>query len=460
MRVHKKLSVSLKILLTVFIMSSGCTTQPVKTLPSLPGGESSPLVGDLKVQSYVLSNGLRLLVVEDHSSPTLAYQTWFRVGSHDEVLNYTGLAHLFEHMMFKGTKTHKEGEYFSALEHAGGEGVNAFTDHDYTAYVQEMPNTQLELVANMESDRMVNLVVNDESFKTELQVVQNERRYRTENNPDGTIEQSLFGLAFKNHSYHWPVIGYQEDLDRMSASDARAFYVAHYNPSQATIIIAGDVKPDAALLVIQKYYGAIPGNNTAPAVVSPEPPQKEPRRQNIKLNIQVEKLAVAYRVPSLKDADAPALEVLATLLSGGKSSRLHRALVETGVATSIEANNPDNKDDSLFVITANLQKGKKAAQAEAAIQREITRIQKELVSDKELERARNRMSFEFYSSLSSNSERARFLGYFEATANSFKKGVEFRLAAQDVTPEQIQKAAQNYFIAQNRTVLTATPKGQ
>lgn len=453
-----------KHLFLVFMLTSiglsGCAQKVVQAPSPVPQeGEVVPLVGNLNIHSFVLSNGLRLLVVEDHSSPTLAYQTWFRVGSHDEVPNYTGLAHLFEHMMFKGTKAHKEGEYFSILEHAGGEGVNAFTDHDYTAYVQEMPNTQLELAASMESDRMVNLVVNDEAFKTELQVVQNERRFRTENNPDGTIEQNLFGLAFKSHSYHWPVIGYQEDLDRMSAEDARAFYVAHYNPSHATIIVAGDVNPEATLAVIKKYYGAIPANTAPVPAVTPEPMQKEARRQNIKLNIQVEKLAVAYRVPSINDPEAPALEVLSAILSGGKSSRLHRALVETGIASSIEANSPDNKDDSLFVISSNLQKGKKAAQAEAAIQREINRILHEPVSEKELERARNRMSYDYYTSLSSNGERARFLGYFEATANSFKKGIEFRKAVQEVTPEQVQKAAQHYFVSQNRTVLTASPKG-
>lgn len=435
---------------------AGHTTKTPETAGQAPGGV--PLVGTFKVHPFTLDNGLRLLVVEDHSSPTLAYQTWFRVGSRDEVPNHTGLAHLFEHMMFKGTKAHPEGQYEHILEQAGSEGLNAFTSQDYTAYIQEIPSSQLELLASLESDRMVNLVVNEQSFRTELGVVQNERRFRNENNPDGMIEQEMYGLAFKKHPYHWPVVGYQEDLDRMSAENAREFYQNYYNPSHATIIMVGDVTPDHALEVVKRYYGKLPGKASPAHVIEAEPPQKETRRKTLALNIQVQKVWIAYRVPAITSPDAPKLEVLASVLAGGKSSRLQRALVETGIASSVEASNPGNEDPSLFIIAVNLQKGKKAAQAEAVVNRELQRLFREPIADREMERVQNRLSFDFYSSLSSSYEKARFLGYFEATANDFQKGIEFRKDVAKVTPAEVQQAVKAYFVPDNRSVLTALPK--
>jgi zinc protease len=445
--------------LTMCLALAGCAgkaTKSPETAGQAPGGV--PLVGTFKVHPFTLDNGLRLLVVEDHSSPTLAYQTWFRVGSRDEVMNYTGLAHLFEHMMFKGTKAHPEGQYEHILEEAGAEGLNAFTSQDYTAYIQEIPSDKLDLLASLESDRMHNLVVNDQSFRTEVGVVQNERRFRNENNPDGMIEQELFGLAFKKHPYHWPVVGYQEDLDRMSSENAREFYQNYYNPSHATIVMVGDVTPDRALSVVKKYYGSLPGKASPPHVVEAEPAAKETRRKTLNMNIQVQKLWVAYRVPSITNPDAPKLEVLASILTGGKSSRLHRALVETGIASSVEASNPGSEDPSLFTIVVNLQKGKKAAQAEAVINREIQRLFREPISDREMERAQNRLSFDFYSGLSTSYEKARFLGYFEASANDFQKGIEFRKEIPKVTPADVQSVVKTYFVPDNRTVITALPK--
>lgn len=185
-------------ILSLAVLQSGCAGKKPTGNETKPAEGGVPLVGTFKVHPFLLDNGLRLLVIEDHTSPTLAYQTWFRVGSRDEVPNYTGLAHLFEHMMFKGTTAHPDGQYERILEQAGAEGLNAFTSQDYTAYIQEVPSSKLDLVASLESDRMVNLIVTEESFRTELSVVQNERRYRNENNPDGLIEQEMYGLGFKN----------------------------------------------------------------------------------------------------------------------------------------------------------------------------------------------------------------------------------------------------------------------
>ncbi len=437
----------------------GCASKTVNVGgEELPREQVIPFVGTYKVHKFTLDNGLRVLVVEDHSSPTFAYQTWFRVGSRDEVPGFTGLAHLFEHMMFKETKNLKDGEFDRILESAGAEGENAFTSRDYTAYVQELPSDKLELIAKLEADRMVNLVVNDKAFKTETEVVQNERRSRNENSPDGLMYQELFATAFTKHPYRWPVIGYQEDLDRMSAKDAMDFYRSYYSPNHATIIVVGDVKPSNVISVVEKYYGKLPPQPSPVRVIDDEPPQTAPRRKQLKLNIQIEKLMMGYHIPNIKTEDLPALRVVSALLAGGKSSRLSRALVDTGIASGVDAYELEDKDPSLFVIAANMQKGRSATQAETVILREIQNLLRGTIGDLELERAKNRMSFGFYHGMNGNSEKARFLGAYEAMANDFQLGLKQQQRAATVTAAEVQAVVKKYFDPRNRTVITGVKK--
>ena len=444
---------------------TGCASKEIKTqegaasaASSQPTGKGIPLVGTSQVYRYSLDNGLRLLVVPDHSSPTFAYQTWFKVGSRDEIPTRTGLAHLFEHMMFKETKTLKDGEFDRMLEGAGAEGENAFTSRDYTAYVQELPKDKLELITRLEADRMVNLGVNDQAFKTERDVVQNERRFRNENSPDGLMYQELFDIAFTQHPYHWPVIGYQKDLDGMTAQDAVSFYNSYYSPNHATIIVVGDVDPILTLEQVKLNYGALLKKETPPHTVPNEPEQSGIRRKSLKLNIQVEKLLMGYHVPEAMNADIPALNVLQTVLTGGKSSRLYRALVDMGISTSVESDDLEDKDPSLFLVSSNLQKQKKAVQAESIIKREIERLSNELIGDKELERAKNRLSFGFYEGLSSNNEKARLLGHYETIANDFEAGTQLYHKTQTVTAKDIQTVVQKYLTSKNLSVITGVPK--
>jgi zinc protease len=420
--------------------------------------DTVPLVGNFKVHRYTLDNGLRLLVVEDHTSPTFAYQTWFRVGSRDEMMGRTGLAHLFEHMMFKGTKLHKDGEFDKMLESAGAEGENAFTSRDYTAYVQEMPSAKLDLIMGLESDRMIGLIVNDASFKTEREVVQNERRFRQENSPDGTMYQEIFATAFSKHPYHWPVIGYQKDLDAMTAEDARAFYRSFYSPNHATVVVSGDVDPEAVLDKAKQYYGGIPGQVSPVHPIEPEPAQPNVRRRNLKLNIQVEKLLVGYHIPGILDADMPAIGVLSAVLTGGKSSRLSRALVDTGIASAVDSYDLEDKDPSLLILLANLQKGKRATQAESVILKVIARLIKEPISEQELARAKNRVSFGFYEGLGGNNEKCNFLGHYEAIAGDFTLGLRRFQQIQKVTIPEVQAVANRYLQPNNRTVITGVHK--
>lgn len=445
---------------------SGCSGRAVRTeskssnvAKSSPADPTKvPLVGSFEVHRYELPNGLKVLIVEDHSSPTLSYQTWFNVGSRNEEKGRTGLAHLFEHMMFKGTTNYKDGEFDKILEGAGSEGTNAFTNRDYTAYVQELPSDKLETIVRMESDRMVNLIVDEKAFKTETEVVQNERRFRYENNPDGLIYQELFAQAFTVHPYHWPVIGYQEDLEAMTAEDARKFYKTFYSPNHATIVIAGDVKPDSALELIRRYYGSIPAQPSPGQALAAEPEQTAVRRKNLPLNIQVEKLLVGFRTPPYVHPDTPTLALLQGILAGGKSSRLQRALVDTGIASTVYTYDLDDKDPSLFLISANLQKGKRAAQAEAIILKEIQRLAKELVPQKELERAKNKITFGFYEGLNSNAEKTRFLGQFEIIAGDFQEGIRMFERIQSITAEQLREVVAKYLKPNTRTVITGVPK--
>lgn len=444
-------------LLALVTSAPGCAGK--KTRPGEPPRKATePFVGDYKVQRYVLDNGLKLLVIEDHSSPTFAYQTWYDVGSRNEEPGRTGLAHLFEHMMFKETRNLKEGEFDRTLEAIGAEGLNAFTSRDYTAYIQELPVGNLDLIARLEAERMSNLVIDEKAFKTETEVVQNERRSRTENNPGGQMYEELFNLAFRQHPYKWPVIGSQEDLNAMTAEDARAFYRSFYSPENATITVVGDVDAGDVHDTIKKHYGKLQNQPRQDRTIPEEPPQTSARRKRMKLSIQVEKLMMGYRTPSITHEDIPALEVLSAVLTGGNSSRLNRALVDTGIAGSVGAFQMEDKDPSLFVISANLQKKRRAALAESVILRELARIAKEGVSEQEIQRAKNIINFAFYEGLESNSEKANFLGEYATLAGNYRFGIELHQKIQNVTPGQIQAVVKQYFQPGNRSVVTGAPK--
>jgi zinc protease len=459
MKKNSSLVDSILFLTLVSIATASCASKTVNVGgEEVPREQKIPFVGTFQVHKFMLGNGLKVLVVEDHSSPTFTYHTWYRVGSRDEIPGYTGLAHLFEHMMFKETKNLKDGEFDRILEMAGAEGENAFTSRDYTTYVQELPSDKLDLIAKLESDRMVNLIVNEKAFKTETEVVQNERRSRNENSPDGLMYQELFTTAFTKHPYRWPVIGYQEDLDRMSAKDAMDFYRSYYSPNHATIVVVGDVKPSQVISTIEKYYEKLPPQPSPIRVIDDEPTQTSPRRKQLKLNIQVEKLMMGYHIPATRSDELPALRVAASLLAGGKSARLQRALVDTGIASSVGAFELEDKDPSLFVLAANLQKGRSATQAETVILREIQNLLRTPVGDLELERAKNRINFSFYEGLNDNSKKARFLGAYEALANDFQVGLKQQQKIASITSAEVQAVIKKYLDPRNRSVITGVKK--
>ncbi len=428
------------------------------TLPLEKKDESLPLVGQYKVNRYVLKNGLKLVVLEDHSSPTFAYQTWFNVGSRDEKIGKTGLAHLFEHMMFKETKSFKEGQFDKMLEEAGAEGENAFTTRDVTAYVQEMPRDKLELIVKLEAERMVNLVVNEKAFKTETEVVQNERRFSYENNPDGLMFHALFETAFTKHPYRWPVIGYEEDLNKMTAQDGLEFYKRHYAPNNATVVVVGSVKTSEVLSLFEKYYSMIPSVELDQTPLEVEPEQTQIRRQKLALNLQIEKVYMAWHVPGVMSPEAPVFEVIQALLTTGKSARLTRALIDTGIATSVETGSYQQRDPTLFMVGATLQKGKRATMAEDVVLKEISKLASQPPSDKELAKSKTQIRFGFIDSLGSNSERARFIGGNETSTGHFQNGLKLHEQIEKVTADDIKRVVTAYLDPNRRTVIRGVPK--
>ncbi len=421
------------------------------------------LTPQLKVLKTQLPNGLKILLIEDHSSPTFAYQTWFRVGSRNEVKGQTGLAHFFEHMMFKETTHLKDGEFDRILENAGAEGENAFTSNDFTAYIQELPSKEFAKIVELEADRMTQLVVNESAFKIEREVVQNERRFRNENNADGLLEQALFETIFTQHPYHWPVIGYAEDLEKMTPEIAKEFYHRFYGPNTATVVVVGDVTPQQVIEKTQAFYGGLaPLKLKPPTTPQLEPEQKSVRRKNLILPIQVEKLTLGYPVPSNNHADSPALEVLEAVLANGKASRLYLALVDQGWSSDVSASDSNSIETSVLTITSNLQ-SKKGQQSnlnavEKIILKEIERLTRTLVPETELNRVKNQLELGFYEGLESPFQMAYFLGLFETIAGSFEAGIKRHAATQALSAEAIRRAAQLYLQPQRRTVITGVPK--
>ena len=272
-------------------------------------------------------------------------------------------------------------------------------------------------------------------------------------------DQELFGLSFKRHSYHWPIIGYEKDLANMTASEALGFYRAHYSPNHATVVIVGDVDPDRVFQVVRKHYESIAPSDKGPSF-GPlmDGPQKSARRKALPLNIQVEKILVGYPIPKFLNKDTAALQMIQAVLTSGNSSRLYRALVETGIASSVDTFDLDSKDPGLLVFAVNLQKGRKADEAEAVILREAAQLATQALSKTELERARNKLSYDYFDALSSNFMKAMFLGHYETVAGSFEEGILHHRKVQGLSAEEIKKVAKRYLLPDTRNVIIGVPK--
>ncbi|MGH7277291.1 MAG: M16 family metallopeptidase, partial [Candidatus Rokuibacteriota bacterium] len=283
----------------------------------------APGHGQESVLAATLDNGLRVLLLEDHRSPIVSFQVWYRVGSRNETRGATGIAHLLEHMMFKGTHRHGPREFNRLVEQSGGQN-NAFTSQDVTSYFVNIAADELDLVIDLEADRMQNLLLGDADIDSERQVVIEERRTRTEDDPAGFLGEAVSSIAFRAHPYGQPVIGWKVDLERLTAAEVRAFYKTYYVPNNAIVVAVGDFDAPAVLEKVKASFGGIPRGPAPPPVLAVEPEQNGERRVTVEKKAELPIVYIAYHVPNATSDDAPALEVLSAVLSGGRASRIYR----------------------------------------------------------------------------------------------------------------------------------------
>lgn len=419
---------------------------------------SSPFEIKIDVQKFKLNNGLVVLMTRDPSAPLLSYHQWFRVGSRHEQAGRTGLAHFFEHLMFKGTTKYPPGKFDKIIQSNGGAN-NAFTSRDYTGYYVDLPGDKLELVMDIESDRMRNLVLEQKSIASEREVVKEERRSRVDDDVMGTLWEQIFLTVYKVHPYKEPVLGSMKDLEASTIEDLRSFYNAYYAPNNAVVVVSGNIEYDKTKALIEKYYGSIAAQNLPIEEIPPEPLQTAERTQNIVKDVQSETLAIVYRTPALKHADTPALDLLANVLGNGSSSRLHKRLVyNEQTSSSASSWTYGQRDSSLFALTVSMKPGVSSARALSSVNNETQRIKSELVTDSELAKAKNQLMLSFISQLKTASGKAYALASAEVLYDDYTYMFEELLRYEKITKEDLKRVAGAYLNPQNRSVVKVVPR--
>jgi zinc protease len=410
-----------------------------------------------KVSEHVLKNGLKVLVKEDHRSPVVVSQVWYKVGSSYEPGGITGISHMLEHMMFKGTDKHPAGEFSRIIAENGGD-ENAFTGQDYTAYFQTMAADKLEVSFELEADRMRNLHLLPEELKKELEVVTEERRMRTDDKPQAKLGESFMAVAFTSSPYKHPVIGWPSDIANYQVEDLQAWYSRWYAPNNATLVVVGDVQTQAVFDLAEKYFANLKTSDIKPLKPQPEIEQLGIRRINVKAPAKLPVLVMGYKVPVLKTAQAEteayALEVLAGVLDGGNSARLPANLVRgKQLAVSADASyDLASRMDSLFELSATPVEGKSLAELEKALKAEVDRLQQTLISDEELKRIKAQVLASDVYEKDSDFYQAMQLGMLETVGLPWQKADEYVAKINQVTAEQVRDVAKKYLVEDHLTV--------
>ncbi|MBA2321398.1 MAG: insulinase family protein, partial [Deltaproteobacteria bacterium] len=409
-------------------------------------GSVEPFLGGLSVHHYELDNGLRLEVVPDKATPVVAMQTWFRVGASDEVAGKTGLAHLFEHLMFKGTEQYPEGEFQARVDAMGGSRhLNAWTWLDQTVFVGAVPAPALKDYAALEASRMNGLVVDEKAFQAEREVVINERKLVVDNDPEGLLDERLMATAWPEHVYGRPTIGWQVDLDNLTNEDARAFYGKWYAPDQATIVVVGDTDPDETAHLFDALYGHIPRSGTARPTPEPEVEQTEARRFEMELPIAAERFQMILKGPGALHPDRPALLVLTAALVSGRSSRLVRALRDEGLVADVSASIPPLKHASGLQFNLIGRPDVPIDLAEQALWRELDRIVEEGLSEGEVQLGVSQWETANWSRISDASGRADFVGWALSPSGRLADGLAQVAAIAHVTAADVHRVARTWI---------------
>ena len=455
MRLVKKVS-ALAMLAGATVMVMGCQLQTTKP-------EMAPLVSDSGVHTFMLDNGMKVLVQPDHRSPVAVSQVWYKVGGSYEYPGVTGVSHALEHMMFKGTKNLKPGE-FSDIIAANGGSENAFTGKDYTAYFQRISSDRLELCLKHEADRMRHLQLDEAEFKKEIEVIKEERRTRTDDKPTSLTYERFNAAAFINSSYQQPIIGWMNDLDSMQLKDLSSWYATWYAPNNATLVVAGDVDPQQVYTWAKKYFGVL-----KPSIIEPPKPRKEveqmgERRITVKAPAKVPYLIMGYKAPVLNNADDVAeiyaLEVLAGVLDGGNSSRLSQQLIrKSEIATSVGAGyDPYARQQTLFLFDGAPRDGHSVTELEQAIKKQIVNIQNNAPSQDELDRVKAQVMASSVYEKDSVFYQAMQLGTLETVGLGWQRKDEYLEKINQVTTEQVQAVAKKYLQDDRLTVAILEPQ--
>jgi zinc protease len=421
------------------------------------------MAADTTAAHKLLANGMRVIVKEDHRSPVVVSMLWYKAGSMDESLGATGVAHVLEHMMFKGTKAVPAGRFSRIIAEAGGRD-NAFTGKDYTAYFQQLHKSKLPLAMKLEADRMSNLILTKEEFAKEINVVMEERRWRTEDQPHALVYEQLMATAYQSHPYHHPVIGWMDDLMNMQATDAKAWYDNWYAPNNATLVVVGDVDAKEVFALAEKYFGQIKAEVLPKRKPQNEPPQRGVKRVNVKAPAELPYLIMGWHVPVLRDVQKDwepyALDVLAGVLDGSDAARLNQSLVrERQLASSVGVGyDAAARGPGMFVIDATPVPGKTVADMEAAIREELKKIVDSGITEEELQRVKAQVVADEVFKRDSMFYQAMQIGQLETAGLPYDSLDTIVEKLKRVTAEQVQEVAQKYFIDDSLTVATLDPQ--
>jgi zinc protease len=432
------------------------------SLAALAGLRLSAAVSPNKLQYQIatLPNGLTVVLSEDHSTPIVHVQIWYHVGSKNEKPGRTGFAHLFEHLMFKGSKNVQPEGHTSMISGRGGQ-TNAYTTDDETVFWQTLPAQDLPLALWLEADRMATLRIDRETFANERAVVKEERRLRVDNQPFGRLNEIIYDQAFTVHPYKHATIGSMEDLEAASVDDVRDFYRTYYVPSNATLVIVGDFDSAQAMALVAQYLGRVPkADHEIPRDIPKEPPKTAEKRVTLEQPWPLAAVVVAYHITSDGNPDAYPLHVAAKVLSDGQSSRIHQKLVyEQQIAVSAFGQANLIEDPNLFYAVAIVHPGAKPEEAAEALIAEFDRLKAEPITDHELQRTKNQWSRDYILMRDSNQSKATILAHAVVIHKDIKTADgEFEIF-QNVTAADIQRVAKTYFTPENRLVVTVLPSG-
>ena len=427
---------------------------PAKTKPA-----AAPVLSqaNYRIDRYTLDNGLTVILHEDHTVPAVCFWQWYKVGSRNERQGITGLSHFFEHMMFNGSKNVPPKEYDKRLESRGAYS-NAFTTRDMTAYYEEGGKESLETMLQLDSDRMRELSLLPDMMKSEIEVVREERRFRTDNSVPGLLDEALYSTAFEASPYHWPVVGWMKDLERITRDEMVAYFRTHYAPNNCILLLIGDFDPKDAKAKIAQYFASIPKQTPPAPPVNSEPDQNGEKLAYVRYPSETVSIDVGYKAPSVKSNDIWTLDILSNILSGGESSRLHQALVyDQQIALSASASFRAGLEPGLFEFYVEMKPGHTAEEAQKALYAEIQRLASDGPTERELQKARNQSEASFIEALKTNNGAGQALGYFEHVHGDYKDFFTAIDHYRGVTAADCKRVAQQVFDANHRTASILVP---